>query len=578
MAYKTISGHYGTTFSLEHNNRNFTPKNVDPSRSKNNDYLIAAGQYVPDSFPKISDMKTLWGTYKTINEMYWRGYKLKNDKLKKRVSEIMSLQRKMEWLANRVEENPILGFMKILLFPLFFPVEIAISCHLQDQLDQVNTEQFFLQCDKEIFHNQKDSLRDALRKQDRKKGTKLLQEMDTMVSIASNLADLYAPSQIRFATIDEIYSKVFEPGFREFQTKQRKCRRYNGTYLQQIRQRQEHQARSKAKNEKNRAISEAIEIVFSIGDMDNTGYRNAPLDATKSEQLLNKFNRHLLSLPNVCVITTAEINTPGWKPPFRHGLILLNLTAHFDESTPGIHMTAIPYSRGCRRGPEAQPSLGRAFTGMGYPSTWRDVVDENGEPVPKLDKNNEIIYNEDGTIRIQKVSEKQGIVDWIEEQKCWLQREMETQYEWKRQYKGKHSRGNLSTPDYRIERALERYKEQEELFRQAINNYSNRIIQINRTLEQTIDETLEKHPDFRIIVNYLQICPDERFNQLLDEAMQSYRHLSVNEYNNLHKSLSQLIANAERKAAQGNQSGAVNELDIDDKYLPASRHICTRLP
>ena len=81
-------------------------------------------------------------------------------------------------------------------------------------------------------------------------------------------------------------------------------------------------------------------------------------------------------------MTTQELTNPNWQPPFRHGLIILNLTMHADEATPGIHLTCIPYSRDCKRGPAVQASLGRALTGMGYPSTWKDVLDENGERVP----------------------------------------------------------------------------------------------------------------------------------------------------------------------------------------------------
>lgn len=563
MAYKTISGHYGTTHSLSHNNRNFTPKNVDPSRSINNDYLVAAGHLVQDDFPHTTDMNKLWGSYRLVNEMYWTKYRIKSEEIRSRLNEIRDYQRKMAWLANHDEDNPLLIMLEILLFPLLMPIDLAITCHLEEQLDDLNAERFYLKVEKELFLNQKNSLRNALQHHDRRHGTSLLREMDTLVSAAAEVTNIYRPAEVRFATVEEIYKKVFEPGFRDFQAKQRKCRRYDGTYLEQIRSRQRQKSNACSKNERNRAVSEAIEIVFTIGDMDNTGYDKAPMDAEKSEQLLKDFNRHLLSLPNTCVVTTTELNTPGWKPPFRHGLILLNLTGHFDESTPGIHMTAIPYSCGCKRGPETQPSMGRAFTGMGYPSTWRDITDENGTPLPKRDKNNNIIYEKDGTPRIQKEPEKQGIIDWIEEQKSWLEKEMDLRYGWKREYKGKHPRGNLSTPDYKVARAMERLTERENLFKQVVENYSKRILYLNHTLEQTVDEALERHPDFRIIVNYLQTCPESRFDQLFEEAMQNYTHLSENEYNKLKTSLSQLISAAEKKANRGNHGDTTKEIETN---------------
>lgn len=106
------------------------------------------------------------------------------------------------------------------------------------------------------------------------------------------------------------------------------------------------------------------------------------------------------------------------------------LFIHCDEATPGIHLTCIPYSRGCKRGPEVQAALGRAMTGMGYPSTWTDVLDENGERVPKRDKSGEVIHNADGTARYKQEPDRQGIIDWIEDQKRWIQNEMEWRYGW----------------------------------------------------------------------------------------------------------------------------------------------------
>lgn len=71
----------------------------------------------------------------------------------------------------------------------------------------------------------------------------------------------------------------------------------------------------------------------------------------------------------------------------------------------------------------------------------------------------------DGTTRYQQEPEKQEILDWIEDQKKWIQSEMEYRYGWEWEYKGSHPRGNLSAPDYQIARAKERRQEMDEILR-----------------------------------------------------------------------------------------------------------------
>ena len=180
------------------------------------------------------------------------------------------------------------------------------------------------------------------------------------------LTQLYWEERSIATTLEEIYGKLYEPSFRAFQDKQRPCRRYNGTYLQKIREECHEAAKMKqqTRNAKIRKTAEAIEIVFGIGDMDNTGYANAPTDAYQSELLLKDYCDHLMQSEHVCFVTTKDLETPNWQPPFKNGLIVLNLTVHCDEATQGIHLTCIPYSRGCKRGPEVQAALGRAMTGM----------------------------------------------------------------------------------------------------------------------------------------------------------------------------------------------------------------------
>lgn len=46
MKQKTISGHYDSVYSVEHNNRTIISKNVDVSRSESNYYCVSAGKPV----------------------------------------------------------------------------------------------------------------------------------------------------------------------------------------------------------------------------------------------------------------------------------------------------------------------------------------------------------------------------------------------------------------------------------------------------------------------------------------------------------------------------------------------------
>lgn len=265
------------------------------------------------------------------------------------------------------------------------------------------------------------------------------------------------------ASIEEIYEKVFEPDWRNFQKKQRKCRRDERSYLDMIREKRAEEnlriQKSVNKRERHKTANDAYEIVFEIGDMDNTGYENAPEDAAKAEKLLREFMDEILKDPQVCVVTKENLADPEWKPPFDNGLILYNFVGHFDEKAPGVHLTFIPYTRTCERGSVSQNSKAAAFEGMGYPVVWEEIRDENGEKVPKKDRFGRIRTDKDGNVLYQKEMVKRGAVDWIETKKEWLQQRMLEEYGWYREYKGRNPRGNLSIPDYQVARAKERIEE-----------------------------------------------------------------------------------------------------------------------
>lgn len=268
------------------------------------------------------------------------------------------------------------------------------------------------------------------------------------------------------ATISQIYNKVFEPAWQEFQSRQRKSRKYSGTYLEYVREKRAEENEKMAKEDnpaaRHKTAAEAYEIVWTIGDMDNTGYKAAPEDAAKAEELLRDFNKHLLENPNICVVTQRELDDPEWKPPFKAGLIMLNLTAHFDEATPGVHSTFIPYCSEISRGCSIQNAISRTFGAMGYSVEFQEARDDDGELIPRTDKDGNILKDKEGNPLYKKALVSQGALDWIEEQKQWLQREMLSRYGWEREYKGKHERGDLSTPDYQVARAKERLQEAQE--------------------------------------------------------------------------------------------------------------------
>ncbi|MBQ3193827.1 MAG: hypothetical protein IJB59_09700 [Oscillospiraceae bacterium] len=495
---KTISGHYDTAYSIAHNNRFFVTKNVDIQRTPRNYNCVAAGEetcFNPDNPRHISEF---WKRYKDLSDLYWQKRSIEQLLAYRRYQEHLEYMRKYCYSVFLFPNNAIESLITLLFLPLLVPCGIYLN-HKQQQAkaewEQFKEEQWLQDL---YFKASKASLRSALYAHDHATGTKHLYRMDCIVTemtqhaetLIQNTPTVFTEPEpsTRFATLEEIYGKLYEPSFREFQSRQRPCRRYHGTYLEQIREGQQSQIknRQQSKNAKSRKTAEAIEMVFCIGDMDNTGYAQALPDAKRSEELLKDFCNYLMENPKLCCVTTRELNDPNWSPPFKNGLIVLNLTMHADEATPGVHLTCIPYSRNCSRGPKAQASLGRVMTGMGYPSTWKDILDEKGKRIPKRNRKGEIIRNKDGTVRCQQEPDQQGIIDWIEDQKHWLQKEMRQRYGWEREYKGSHPRGNLSTPDYQAARARERKEAFQQILTESLTNYDERVYKLSKKLDNSV--------------------------------------------------------------------------------------------
>lgn len=243
-------------------------------------------------------------------------------------------------------------------------------------------------------------------------------------------------------TLEQAYEKLFQESYERWLEKERrKSRAKNAppTYYEKIEQ------------DKKKHLS--YEVIWQIGDMDDTGYDTNPEDAKIAEQILKEFAVHLmLDLPNVTTMSQSKMEDPDWKPPFDAGIVITNFALNGDESTPHLHMTFVPYSDNCSRGQQTQNALSQTFARMGYKTTMKHEVDKNDELVWQ---------NTPDGIKPQMVRDAFGVIEWIEEQKEWIAEQIEKRMDCQRLYKGKNERGDLPLSDYRRERAAEKALEAE---------------------------------------------------------------------------------------------------------------------
>ena len=243
-------------------------------------------------------------------------------------------------------------------------------------------------------------------------------------------------------TLKQAYEKLFQESYEKWLEKEhRKSRAKNAppTYYEKIEQ------------DKKKHLS--YEVIWQIGDMDDTGYDTNPEDAKIAEDILWNFAMRLMfDLPNVTYLSKEKIEDHAWKPPFEAGIIITNFALNGDESTPHLHMTFVPYSDNCSRGQQTQNALSQTFARMGYKTTMKHAVD----------KNNELVWQNtpDGK-KPQMVRDAFGVIEWIEEQKGWIAEQIEKRMDCQRLFKGKNERGDLPLSDYRRERAAEKALEAE---------------------------------------------------------------------------------------------------------------------
>jgi len=253
-----------------------------------------------------------------------------------------------------------------------------------------------------------------------------------------------------YATIDEIYGKLFEPEWREFQARQRPSRRFEGSYLEYIRDKK-HKARSVTtdKRYKDHAKNEAYEIIFQIGNKDDTDWYSNIEDFEKARLLLKNLCDYIVDLPFAVVITDKELNNPNWQPPVENGIAILNLALHCDEmSPPGIHCTIIPFCKS-ERGSKRQALLKQTFANLGYPTRFDIKKDEDGNPIPKYDKTGNVKSDSEGNPIYKKKAVQKGVIDWMAEIKDRLAYQMKQMYDWDRT-DILDGRKHLDIKDYKI--------------------------------------------------------------------------------------------------------------------------------
>ncbi len=295
-------------------------------------------------------------------------------------------------------------------------------------------------------------------------------------------------------TLEQAYEKLFQESYEKWLEKEhRKSRAKNAppTYYEKIEQ------------DKKKHLS--YEVIWQIGDMDDTGYDTNPEDAKIAEDILWNFAMRLMfDLPNVTFISKNKIDDPDWTPPFDAGIIITNFALNGDDSTPHLHMTFVPYSNHCSRGQQTQNALSQTFARMGYKTTMKHAVD----------KNNELVWqNTPEGKKPQMVRDAFGAIEWIEEQKEWLAEQIEKRMDCQRLFKGKNERGDLTLSDYRRERAAEKALEAELELQRTQQVLEVAKVQTAEELEKLDNQITDKKEDLSI------------HQRLLDDSTESLKEL-----------------------------------------------------
>ncbi|MBR5202151.1 MAG: hypothetical protein IKW45_02700 [Clostridia bacterium] len=268
------------------------------------------------------------------------------------------------------------------------------------------------------------------------------------------------------ASLSEIYNKVFEPSWQEFQQKQRPARRFNGTYLDYIRQKQLEESKNKNANTKSKMPHECSELILQIGNSLDSGIKSNPDDFAKASVIMRKTLDYICELPYVIVITEKELNDPNWKPP-SNCIVLVNSVTNEDESTVHCHISFLCVASS-ERGCKVQNSLSKCFENLGYPTTYTYALDDNGNRIPKRDKEGCIVTDAQGNVIYKKEVDKKGVIDWISDIQEYIEHEMDVSYGWKRAEPTGSKRKHMSVQEYK--------------------NYANSLSKLKKEINNSYDE------------------------------------------------------------------------------------------
>lgn len=310
-------------------------------------------------------------------------------------------------------------------------------------------------------------------------------------------------------TLEQAYDKLFQESYEKWLEKERrKSRAKNAppTYYEKIQQ------------DKKKHLS--YEIIWQIGDMDDTGYDTNPEDAKIAEEILWNFAMRLMfDLPNVTYISKEKIEDPDWRPSFDAGIIITNFALNGDESTPHLHMTFVPYSDNCSRGQQTQNALSQTLARMGYKTTMKQAVD----------KNDELVWQDtpEGK-KPQMVRDTFGVIEWIEEQKEWIAEQIEKRMNYERLFKGKNERGDLKLSDYRRERAAEKALEAELELQRTQQVLEVAKVQTAEELEKLDNQITNKKEDLSIQQMLLDDSK-ESLKELDEEILEKNRKVEIAE-------------------------------------------------
>lgn len=183
----------------------------------------------------------LWERYRELTELYWKDRAILKAQEYERYKENVRYLRQLSYRLCRCPDDPVGLFVFLLCLPLIIPCEIYLNSKMQqvkDEWEEYKEQQWLQDMD---FRATQANLRGTLLAHDRANGTQYLNELDAIVrEMASSANDYLATVQMisfdpkpmpRYATLEEIYDKLYEPSFRAFQDKQTPCRRYNDPSL-----------------------------------------------------------------------------------------------------------------------------------------------------------------------------------------------------------------------------------------------------------------------------------------------------------------------------------------------------------